>query len=339
MLNIFKGDAFGVVPLTDSVQSLLYRPGRIGELGLFDTTSVSTLTVAIEQKGDILQLISPSQRGAMGATRDHAKPNIRDIRVPHFQRPWSVIADEVQGVRAWGSETALETVQGLVLQRMADHLADFALTEELARLGAVSGIVTYADASTLNLYTEFGVSQVAEVDFDLDNASPAGGALRKKCTDVIRAMKKALGAVPFVSVHAFCGDTFFDQLLAHPEVRETYKGWSEAQILRDSYVGKNRGSNPMFEFGGIVFENYGQIDAEGVGVDTLKCRFFPVGVSKMFRTYYAPADYVETVNTPGQRLYAAQEPMPLNKGINGEIQMNSLNLATRPGALFGAKNT
>ncbi|MGO6707607.1 major capsid protein [Rhizobium johnstonii] len=339
MLDIFKNDAFSVTSLTDFVNDLKYRPGRIGEMGLFSTTPVATTSIAIERVGDILQLVKPTPRGGPGETRDMPKRKMSNLTVPHFQRDWSVMADEVQGVRAKGSETELETVQSIVGEKINAQTSDMDLTEEHARLGAVSGIITYADGSTLNLFTEFGVTEETEVDFDLDAATPADGALRLASTKIIRAMKKRLGAVPFASVHSFVGDTFFDQLLQHKEVRDTYKGWNEAQILRDSYVGPNRASNPIFEFGGIVWENYGEIDGEGVGIATTKARFFPVGVANLFKSYTAPADYIETVNTLGERLYAKQWPMPNDKGINGELQMNELNICTRPGALMGGRNT
>lgn len=339
MLDVFNNDAFSVTSLTNALTDLKYRPGRLAELGLFSTTSVSTLTIAIERVGDILQRIKPTPRGAPGEVRDMPKRNVRDFRLRHFKRDWAVLADEVQGVRAFGSETMLETVQGLVMQKMVANLADFDLEEEAQRLGALTGLITFADGSTMDLYSEFGVSQLAEVNFDLGNATPADGVLRKTCTQQIRKMKKALGGVPFTSIHAMAGDNFFDDLLQHKEVRDTYKGWSDAQILRDSYVGKNRGSNPMFEFGGITWENYGEIDGEGVGIATDKARFFPMGVPNMFQTFYGPADYRQTVNTLGQRLYAMQEPMKFDRGVEGEVQMNALQLATRPGALFGGRRT
>lgn len=339
MLDIFNNDAFSVTSLTDFVNDLNYRPGRIGEMGLYSSVSVATTSIAIERIGDILQLVKPSPRGGPGETRDMPKRNIRSFAIPHFQRDWSVMADEVQGVRARGTENEVETVQQIVGDKIAAQTADMDLTEEHARLGAVTGIITYADGTSLDLFTEFGVTQETEVDFDLDNANPADGILRKKSTQVIRAMKKRLGRVPFASVHAFVGDNFFDDLLQHSEVRETYKGWSQAQILRDSYIGKNRSENPMFEFGGIVWENYGEIDGEGVGIDMAKARFFPTGVPNLFKTYLAPADYMETVNTLGERLYAKQWPMPNDKGVHGELQMNALQLCTRPGALMGARRT
>ena len=208
MLDIFNNNAFGVTSLTDAVNEIKYRPSRIAELGLFSPTSVNTTSISIERMGDMLQLVKPSPRGGPGETRDMPKRTLRSFAVPHFQRDWAVYADEVQGVRAFGSETELKTVAGIVGEKMAANLADFALTEEHARLGAVTGNIVYADGSGLNLFTEFGVSQAAEVAFDLANA--ADGALRETCTKIIRATRKALGAVPFSHVHAFVGDNFFD---------------------------------------------------------------------------------------------------------------------------------
>ncbi len=340
MLDVFNNDAFSVTSLTDFINEIKYRPGRIGELGLFDRSAVTTTSIAIERIGDTIQLVAPSPRGAPGETRTTPKRSVLSLQIPHFQRDWSVMADEVQGVRGMGEEQAVMTVQQLVDQKLADNQADLAVTEEAIRLSAITGIVEYADGTTLNLYTAFDRTAPTEVDFDLDNATPADGALRKKCTDVIRAMRSALGATPFQGVHSFCSDNFFDDLLRHKEVRDTYKGHSEAAILRDSYVGPNRGSNPIFQFGGITFENYGEVGSNGVGVATNKCRFFPLGVTGLFRTYDGPADYIDEVNTaPGQQFHSRQRPMENDKGIKGETQMNCLNICTRPDVLMSAKRT
>lgn len=341
MLDVFRDDAFSTTSLTDAIRDQRVFPGRLGELGLFSSTSVTTLTIAIERVGDLIQLVAPSSRGAPGEVRDMPKRSMTNLAIPHFQRDWSVMADEVQGVRDFGSESAVRTVQGLVAEKITANIADLDLTDEYARIGAIQGIVTYKGGQTLNLFTTFGIAQPAEIAFDLTNASPADGILRKRSTQIIREVRQALGGTPFSYVHAFVGDDFFDDLLAHREVRETFKGWSEAQILRESYVGKNRSNNPTFEFGGIVWENYGAAETAGdgalIGIDADKAKFVPVGVPSLFRTYHAPADYVETVNTPGLRLYARQWEMPNGKGINGETQTNSLHICTRPGALLRAK--
>jgi hypothetical protein len=333
MLDIFKDNAFGVVALTDAIQKIKFVPGRIGQMGLFQETSVNTLAVAIEQKDGQLGLLSPSPRGGPGQTRDKLKRSLLDLRIPHFEVNDAIYADEVLGVRAWGSETQLETVQGKVAERLAEAVPYFTATEEYARIGAVKGLVTYADSSTLDLFTTFGVSQQTEVDFDLDNASPAAGALRKKCASVVRTIQDALEGLPLQGVHALCSPEFYDDLIAHTEVRDTYLGTAAAADLRSGYA------YGTFTFGGITFEEYrGSVGATSF-ITASKCHIFPVGVPGLFRTYYGPADYIEAVNTPGQRLYAKQFEMLNGKGIHLDSQSNALHICTRPRVLVQGKRT
>lgn len=343
MLDIFKDDAFSLVSLTDSINEIEYRSSRIQELGLFEEKSVRTTTIAIERIGDKIQLVPPAPRGGKGDVKEKQKSTVKPFAIPHFPREWSVIADEVQNVRAFGSESEVETVMSVVLDKIMDNMADIDVTHEYHRLGAVQGLVTYADGTTLDLFSEFDVSQAAEIDFDLDAPSPAEGVLRKACSNVVLSTRNAMGGSPFARVHAFVGDTFFDQLISHKEVRETYKGWSEAAILRDSYVSPDRGANDIFSFGGIAFERYGAATAVGdgakIGIEATKAKFFPVGARGMFTTYYAPAPYMETVNTLGRPFYAKQAMLDLDKGVYGETQMNALDICTRPKALMRAKNT
>ncbi|WP_439871771.1 major capsid protein [Rhizobium leguminosarum] len=340
MLDIFKDDAFGVVPLTDAVNKLQFVPGRLGQLGIFTESAVAATSVAIEEKGGVLTLISPSARGAPGSTLDKVNRKLRNLAVPHFEINDAVMAEEVQGVRAWGQENAVESVQGKVIERLNDHNVAHSATQELARVGAYKGIVTYADGSTLNLYTAFEVDQHAEVDFDLDNAAPASGALRKKCAGVVRDIANALDGVPFFGAHAICGDAFFDDLIAHPEVVESYRGTPMAEVLRQGYVlTSGQKIFGAFEFGGIIWENYRGTVGGTAYINTSKCHVAPLGAPGLFRTYYSPADYIETVNTLGQRLYVKQYEMANGKGVHLDSQMNNLEICTRPAALIQGKRT
>lgn len=340
ILDVFSGDAFNIVNLTDALDNLRFVPNRIGQMGLFMSEGVSTTTVAIEQRDNILTLIAPTPRGGPGTTLDKEKRNIRDIRVPHFEINDAVMAEEVQGIRAFGRGNVLETVMGKVARRGQVASQSFEATSELSRIGAIKGLVTYADASTLDLAATFGVSLPAEIDFDLDAGSPTPGVLRQKCASVVRIIGNALDGVAWSGrLHAFCGDTFFDQLLAHQEVRDTYSGWPEARILREGYI--EGGSNiwGAFEFGGIVWENYrGSVGGTDY-VTATKAHIFPIGVPDLFRAYWAPADYIETVNTMGRRMYSKMYAMPNGKGMNLDLQMNELCICTRPAVLQQVKNT
>lgn len=339
MLDVFKSNAFSVVSLTDAINKIKFVPGRLGQMGLFTTTGITTTTVAIEQKDGILVLVPPTPRGGPGTTIDKSKRSLLDIRVPHFEINDAVMAEEVQGVRAFGEESAVETVMGKVAERGQVHSQSHAATEEYARIGAVKGIVTYADGSTLNLFTTFGVSQETEIDFDLHTDGSATGAFRKKAAAAIRLIGNEMGGLPWRGVHALCGDAFYDMLIGNKEVRETYLNWNAAQELRAPYVTPGNQSWGAFEFGGILWENYRGKVGDTDFIHTDKCHLFPLAAPGLFRTYYAPADYNETVNTMGRRLYQKQYPMPNDKGIHLDTQMNALHICTRPKVLLVGRHT
>lgn len=341
MLDIFNQNAFGVTSLTTAMREIAFVPSRIGQMGLFQVENIDTLDVAIEKaNAEELVLVPSSPRGSEGSTADMAKRAMRKLGVPHFQRNDAIYADEVQQVRAFGSEVAVETLQGKIAMKAAKHSQDFALTEEYHRLNVIkTGNLLDANGTVLYDYAaEFGEAMPAELDFDLDAASPADGVLRKKCAGVVRSISNSLGGLPYRGVHAICGDSFFDDLIAHKEIRETYKGHEAAATLRTAYVGDGSGGSwGIFEFGGITWENYR--GGGNVGVDPDKCHIFPTGVPQLFKTVYAPADYIETVNRIGQRLYAKQWKMPNDKGVNLEFQMNALHYCTRPRVLLRGKRT
>ena len=330
-LDVFQADGFTVMSLTDAINKIPYVP--TGLAGLFATTAITTTRVSIEEREGQLVLVPPTARGGPGTTVGKMRRTLREITVPHFEVNDAIMADEVQNIRAFGSETEVETVQAMVAGRLQEHSQNFEVTSEYHRIGAVKGIVTYADSTTLNLFDTFGVSQEAEIDFDLDNNNPAGGAVRGKCDAATRLMASNLGGLPFAGARAEVGDSFWDNLIAHKEVRETYLNTQQAQDLRQGTAYSE------FNFGGITWRNYRGAVGGTSFVHTDKAHIYAVGVPGLFRCVYAPADYIETVNTLGQRLYVKQYPMQNDKGIHLDVQMNALHYCTRPKSLLKAKRT
>jgi Phage major capsid protein E len=337
MLDIFRSDAFGIVPLTLAINNLKFVPGYISSTGLFTESSTSATSVAIEEKNNVLTLVAPTPRGGPGHTMPKLRRSLRLISVPHFEINDAIMAEEVQGVRPFGEETGTESVMTKVGERMQSAGQSLEYTQEHARVGAVKGVITYADGTVTDIYAEYGLAVPAETDMNLD-AATADGSVRLACATIIRTMGTALDGQSFSGAEAICGDQFFDALIKNPEVRQTYLNYQGAADLRQGYVTGGL-AWASFPFGGIIWTNYRGNAMGAPMVETAKAYIYPTGVPDLFRTVFAPADYIETVNTMGKPRYVKQYAMPNDKGIHMDTQMNALNWCTRPYALQRAKMT
>lgn len=339
-MDIFNSDAFGMVELTAAVNKRPHLPSFLGNLGLFTPKSIRTEVASFEQKAGTLNLIQTSPRGAPLAPRARDPRTMRDLRAPRIATSDSITASELANMRAFGSESELASVQAEVSQRFDNLRSDIALTWENMRLGAVQGIVKDADGSTLyDLYSTFNVTQPSEVDWDLDAASPASGVVRKKCAETVRAAKRAAGngwIEGRTYLMGLADDTFWDQLIAHSEVRATYLNQAEARDLR---LASDFG---QVTYGGITFVNYrGTDDNSTVKVPTGTCKFFPVDAAPdLWQVVLTPGEFFDTINMPGQPLYALTIPdRDRNAYVQLEMYSYPLFVCTRPLCLQRGRNT
>lgn len=340
-LDIFKSDAFSLQSMLQAIESNDYLPQRLGGMGIFTPNPVRTHAVSIESRDGVLSLIPTSERGAPLAQRTTEKRKIRDFRTLRIAKGDRITASELANVRAFGTESELVQVQAEIARRLSGPVgleSQVEMTLENMRLGAIQGIVKDADGSTLyDWFSEFGVTAATEIDFDLDNASPASGALRKKCTQVVRAMAQASKGVWMAGsgVHALCGDAFWDDLTAHPEVRATYLNYQAAAELR------NGNAYEMFNFGGITWENYrGTDDGTTVAIGTDKAKFFPVNAPGAFLEVFSPGEQFEHIGQLGRRMYPMIVP-DTKRDMYADIEVYSypLHVCTRPAMLQSARRT
>lgn len=320
-LNIFRDDAFSLTELTAAIQNIPYQPGRIGAAGLFSEQGITGLDVFIEQSEGVLSLVPIANRGAPAKPMAHGERVARSFRVPHMPVRDTLMADAVSGVRAFGSESETEAVAAVVAQRFAPMRNSLEYTIESHRVAAVMGSFYDVTGAAQSLFTTFGVTQqTTAMALGTDTTK-----VRTKCLEVLEKVEDALGGLSFSGVRAFCGKDFWAKLIEHPEVKATALNTAMAASLRED-------PRQTVEFGGIVWERYRGTSA--VKIPDAEAYAVPEGVPDLFITRFAPGDYVETVGTMGQRVYAKQWEMEGGKGIQLEAQSNPLNLCTRPRAVI-----
>jgi len=259
---------------------------------------------------------------------------VRAFVCRQFKKQDVLWASEIQSIRTFGTDSETQQIQAEVAQRLRRLRTDAEATFEYHLLNGIQGkVLDPKDGATvIDYFTEFAITPAVEVNFDLANASPASGALRKACQVLIESVEDTLGGLSTgaVQLRAECGSAFFADLVAYKEVRATYLNTAAADL-------RSRVSDEV-SFGGINFRRYRGNAAFGVPVD--KAFFYPEGVEGLFEIYYAPADTFETVNTLGLPLYARSIPdRDRDEWVRLEIESNPLPICTRPQVLRSARRT
>ncbi len=326
-LDIFNDDAFSVQSLTTAINETPFQPMLIGNLGLFSEQGISTTSLSIEKRGSTLSLIAAAARGASGAPVGNDKAKLIPISTVHLPQRGAVIADEVQNLRAFGTESELETVQNLVNRKLGKMRRNIDVTVEYQRIGAIKGIVVDADGSTpiLNMFTTFDVTQQTVAMALTTDATK----VKIKVTEAHRKAEQALGGLMHGGFIALCGDGFFDALVTHPAVEKAYDRYLDGAFLRELQRSQNSGT-PGFSYANTTWHEYKGSVGGIPFIGTDDAYLIPLGVPDLFETHYAPADYMETVNTMGLPYYAKQEAMRMNRGVELESQSNPISLCTRP---------
>lgn len=323
-LDIFKDDAFGLVNMTQAINDAPHQPTRISDLKLFSEEGITTTSLSIESVGTTLALVPAGQRGSSPEVVVGDKRKLISVNTIHLPQRATILADEVQNVRAFGTESELETVQNIVNKRLAKMRRNLDTTIEYQRMGAIKGQVLDSDGSTvlLDMFDTFGVSQTTHV-MALGTTSTK---VRNKVVEAKRKIENALGALTYSGLRVLCSAGFFDALVGHDSVAAAYERWMSGEFLRED-------QRSGFYFAGVFWEEYrGKVGSINFIADG-SAYMIPEGVPDLFVTNYAPADYMETANTIGLPYYAKQELVRMNKGVEIEAQSNPISICTRPAAV------
>ena len=328
MNNPFHHPAFSMAALSAAINIIPNRYGRLEALNLFPPRPVRTRQILVEEQAGVLNLLPSLPPGSPGTVGARGKRTVRSFVIPHIPHDDVVLPEEVQGIRAFGSETEMESVAGVMARHLETMRNKHAITLEHLRMGALKGVILDADGSVIyDLFDEFDITPKV-IAFELANAN---STINKKCADVLRHLEDSLKGEFMTGVHCLCSPEFYDALTDHPKVKAAFTYWQQGAVLiSDMRAG--------FSFGGLTFEEYRGQATDGGGttrrfIAAGEAHCFPLGTIDTFSTYFAPADFNETANTLGQALYAKQEPRKFDRGTDLHTQSNPLPMCHRPAVL------
>ena len=324
-LDVFKSSAFSMFSMTEALNIVPKKWTRLRELGIFTEEPLMLRTFAVEQTIGVLNLIQSKPVGAPAAQNTIGHRSLRNFTIPHFPLEDSVLAQDVVGVRAFGTESELMGVQELLAEKLQTMADKHEQQREYLEWGALRGIVLEADTTTIvNYFTEFGITQQTfNFAFSSATTNPAIQIMALKDW-----LEKSLEGEIMNGVQVFCSAPFFDALITHVLVKEAYANWSSRQPLGMDYRSK-------FEHNGVVFERHIGAATDAAGnirdfVPANEAIAIATGTTNTFRTVFAPANFMETANTRALPRYAKQERLEYDRGIKIWTESNLLPICKRP---------
>lgn len=314
------------------IKEIPHVPSRIDELGLFVEQGMLGTKLFLDRQGYEIRLVQSTARGSAvpeGQSPTRSGVHLEAVRLSEAA---TILADDFLNIRQLGSNGNFENLNSWLAQRMWSPTNSIRATREYHKLGALKGEVKDANGDTItDLYSLFGFTKPTAIEFELDTATTD---VRGKFAQAKRAGMAALGGIANVRWHAFAGDNYFDKLVNHKTVRETWLNTQKANELRDDVT------YDSIKLSGVTIENYqGYIGTDKfVGDDEII--IFPVGAPGLYQQHFAPADRFPFNEGLGLKEYV----MPYKKDDGTQVQFivqsNPVTLCTRPNALLsGVTNT
>lgn len=339
-LNTLVGERFSTLQLTMGVNKRQNEYGLLNGMGLFDEVGITERFVRIETRNQTLSIIPTSPTGTPAPSYDDPDDRGELPPIPTFRhaKMHQILAESMQGVRAFGTEDMPEMVDLKVMEALDKIQREHRQTKEFLRWSALRGVVYDVDGARqlYNVYSLMGETQKV-IEWDLDNANAVDPiqAGNDELTDYLE--DNALGET-VTGVVKFCSPGYMTKMKENKAFREAYRYFSE-RIERGEVNPHRDTLNEPFYFKGVTYVRHrGSASYKKKDGTVVKHKFIPdneaiavpLGTYDCFKTFFGPAEFMETVNTIGQEIYVKPEVMKLNLGIELHSFSHALNLVTKP---------
>lgn len=322
---------YGVTALTEAINKLPATPTIIRELNIFKPDYRTTTSVNVAAKQGQLVLVEAVPRGTPGNPVKETLGDSQSFNMLHLPKNDIVLADDVQNVKAWGTENTASTVAEKVNDKMASMKADLEYSREYYMLQALMGKVYNADGSTVlyDIYQRFGLIRKTHTIKLSDQALAVG-----KILDGIKTAQGKLRNGEVVNGWTvLASPSFMQEFVYHPKIVDIYNRVQEAKVYREG------NTNVSFSHMNVDFVQYDHVFPNSVTIPDGEAIILPKGTVNTFREYFAPANLNGAVNTKALPYYASRVELPHGIGWDLYAQTNPLPLLLRPELVATIKMT
>lgn len=339
---------------TGVINQLPNQYGYLNSLNLFQALPTSQHSIIMDVEQSEISLLDSQDSRLSGEAEAPGRDNVHQVAFPliPFKVIESITPEEIQGVRQVGTADQAETEARVRARKLQKLRAQFDITNEFMKAGAIRGIIKDArGVLRLDMFAQFGVEKKTIVIPVAD--ATATTAIDNAIEDLKAYMEDNAGAGTIINgedITVLVNSAFFRLLSNHAYLRDAYlqqqTALSYAQMtgsLRTGRADGTQASMSEFVYRGVRFVEYrGKFkDKRGndhtlvdVGAGVAGGHAFPnyssLGGNALFQIAYAPPFKMGYVNTLGQPLYVFEYEKDRDEGVDFEAHSIMMPFCTRP---------
>lgn len=339
---------------TGVINQLPNQYGYLNGLNLFTAKPTSQHSIIMDVEQSDISLLDSQDSRLSGEAEAPGRDNVHQIAFPliPFKVIESITPEEIQGVRQVGTADQAETEARVRARKLQKLRAQFDITNEFMKAGAIRGIVKDARGVVrLDMFAQFGVTKktITIPVADLTATTAIDFAIE----ELKAYMEDNAGAGTVINgedITVLVNSAFFRAVSTHPYLRDAFlmqqTAVSYQQMtgsLRTGGADGTQAAMSQFVYRGVRFVEYRgkfkdkrnvEHNLVDVGAGKAGGHAFPnfksLGGTDLFQIAYAPPFKMGYVNTLGQPLYVFEYEKPRDEGIDFEAHSIMMPYCTRP---------
>lgn len=304
-------DSTEYASLAEPLRNIILPRNILGNLGIFQNEFLNSKTLVLPRTTSLDFAMQDNPWGTRMFNTQDDKKQLLSVPVPHFGVEDAITVEDVVQKVKWEDffdtrSLEIETVGSVQLRKLNQARRNVNRLWDNVQMNLLRDGTVYAPNGTVvvNWYTEFGVTR-SDVNLVVSDPLVDPKTSIQAVIDTIQANFQ--GGYDPSRFMGLLGRTLFDNLAAHPAVRDAARygaltGSQNAEVLAGRLGVSTLDASAYYQvldFGGVVFVRLNDTE-----MPANEGRVFPTDVDGLFRTYFAPAQNTfDQVNDVAEDVY------------------------------------